>query len=85
MARTLDERSIPATLVVFPDEGHGLARPENNLAFVALTEVFLAPPRGRYQPIDDALSRLPAEIPIGPPTWPGESAGVRTRGIAPGR
>lgn len=66
MARTLDERSIPATLVVFPDEGHGLARPENNLAFVALTEVFLARHLGgRYQPIDDALSRSSAEIPIG--------------------
>jgi hypothetical protein len=28
--------------VVFPDEGHGFARPENSLAFRAITESFLA-------------------------------------------
>jgi len=28
--------------VVFPDEGHGFARPENNIRFNAATEVFLA-------------------------------------------
>ena len=26
----------------FPDEGHGFARPENNLAFYAVAEAFLA-------------------------------------------
>lgn len=66
MARTLDENGVPVTLVVFPDEGHGLARPENNLAFVALAEAFLAQHLGgRYQPIDDQVERSSAEIPIG--------------------
>jgi len=36
------EKNIPVTYVVFPDEGHGFARPENRLAFNAITEAFLA-------------------------------------------
>lgn len=34
-------KGIPVTYVLFPDEGHGFARPENNLAFYATTEHFL--------------------------------------------
>jgi acetyl esterase/lipase len=30
----MKEKKIPVTYVVFPDEGHGFARPENNLAFL---------------------------------------------------
>jgi len=41
--------------VVFPDEGHGFERPENNQVFFALTEAFLSVHIGGwYQPIDDA-------------------------------
>jgi acylaminoacyl-peptidase len=48
------ERHIPVTYVVFPDEGHGFARPENRLAFNAITETFLARHLGgRCQPVDD--------------------------------
>lgn len=32
----------PVTYVLYPDEGHGLARPENRLDFAARTEAFLA-------------------------------------------
>ena len=38
----MQEKKIPVTYVLFPDEGHGFARPENNLAFNAVTEAFLA-------------------------------------------
>ncbi|MEE3001177.1 MAG: S9 family peptidase [Planctomycetota bacterium] len=38
----MNERSIPVTYVVFPDEGHGFAKPENRLAFMAVTEQFLS-------------------------------------------
>jgi acylaminoacyl-peptidase len=48
------ERHIPVTYVVFPDEGHGFARPENRLAFNAITETFLARHLGgRCEPIGD--------------------------------
>jgi dipeptidyl aminopeptidase/acylaminoacyl peptidase len=32
----------PVEYIVFPDEGHGFARPENQLKFYAAAEPFLA-------------------------------------------
>jgi dipeptidyl aminopeptidase/acylaminoacyl peptidase len=32
----------PVTYIVFPDEGHGFAKPENNLRFCAAAEPFFA-------------------------------------------
>jgi dipeptidyl aminopeptidase/acylaminoacyl peptidase len=44
----------PVTYVVFPDEGHGFARPENDLAFKAIMEAFLARHLGgRAEPVGD--------------------------------
>ncbi|HEY1709699.1 MAG TPA: S9 family peptidase [Rhizomicrobium sp.] len=34
-------KGIPVTYVLFPDEGHGFHRPENNIAFNAVAESFL--------------------------------------------
>lgn len=36
------ERGLPVEYIVFPDEGHGFARPENNRKFIAAAEAFLA-------------------------------------------
>lgn len=38
----MQKNKIPVTYVLFPDEGHGFKRPENRLAFYAITEAFLA-------------------------------------------
>ena len=35
-------RNIPVIYALYPDEGHGFARPENRLSFYALAEKFLA-------------------------------------------
>jgi dipeptidyl aminopeptidase/acylaminoacyl peptidase len=44
----------PVEYVVYPDEGHGFARPENRLHFFAITEQFLAKHLGgRAEPIGD--------------------------------
>jgi hypothetical protein len=49
-------KSIPVTYVLFPDEGHGFARPANNIAFNAVAENFLQPCLGgRAEPIGEAL------------------------------
>jgi hypothetical protein len=46
----LRERNYPVEYLVAPDEGHGFARPINNLAMFATTEKFLAKHLGgRYQ------------------------------------
>ena len=54
--RSIDgSSSIAATYILFPDEGHGFARPENNIAFFAIAESFLASHLGRAEPIGDAF------------------------------
>ena len=43
--------------MLFPDEGHGFARPENNMAFTALAEGFLAAHLGgRVEPVGEDLT-----------------------------
>jgi len=54
---------IPVTYVLYPDEGHGFARPENNIAFYAVAENFLAACiGGRAEPVGDALKPSSAQI-----------------------
>lgn len=54
---------IPITYVLYPDEGHGFARPENNIAFYAIAENFLAECLGgRAEPLGDALKPASAQI-----------------------
>ena len=42
IAQALREKKIPVTYIVYTDEGHGFARPENNLDFFGRVEEFLA-------------------------------------------
>lgn len=54
---------IPVTYVLFPDEGHGFARPENSIAFYAIAENFLAECLGgRAEPLGDVLAPASAQI-----------------------
>lgn len=54
IVRALREKDIPVTYVLYPDEGHGFARPENRLSFFAIAEAFLAQNLGgRLQPAGD--------------------------------
>jgi dipeptidyl aminopeptidase/acylaminoacyl peptidase len=47
----LRDRGVPVEYIVFPDEGHGFARPENQLRFSAAAEAFLAKHLGgRFEP-----------------------------------
>jgi dipeptidyl aminopeptidase/acylaminoacyl peptidase len=42
IVEALRKKNIPVTYIVYPDEGHGFARPENNLDFFGRAEDFLA-------------------------------------------
>ncbi|MEO0464238.1 MAG: S9 family peptidase [Pseudomonadota bacterium] len=54
---------IPVTYVLYPDEGHGFAKPVNNIAYTALTENFLSTCLGgRSEPIGDTVANSTAEI-----------------------
>jgi dipeptidyl aminopeptidase/acylaminoacyl peptidase len=52
IVQAMQEKAIPVTYVLYTDEGHGFARPENSLSFSAISEAFLANVLGgRYEPI----------------------------------
>jgi dipeptidyl aminopeptidase/acylaminoacyl peptidase len=71
-------KDIPVTYVVFPDEGHGFARPVNNIAFNAITENFLASCLGgRAERIGDAVKASTAEVREGAAGVPGLGAAVK--------
>ncbi|PKB19558.1 dipeptidyl aminopeptidase/acylaminoacyl peptidase [Novosphingobium kunmingense] len=56
-------RSIPVTYVLFPDEGHGFARPANNIAFNAVAENFLGQCLGgRAEPIGNDMTPSTAQV-----------------------
>lgn len=42
IVEAMEKNGIPVTYALYPDEGHGFARPENRISFYALTEKFLA-------------------------------------------
>jgi len=68
----MQSKGIPVTYVLFPDEGHGFARPENNIAFNAVTENFLAGClRGRAEPIGGTVKVSSAKVPVGAQHAPG--------------
>jgi dipeptidyl aminopeptidase/acylaminoacyl peptidase len=68
----MNARHIPVTYIVFPDEGHGFARPVNNIAFNAVSENFLAPCLGgRAEPIGTALQPSTAQVRQGAEFVPG--------------
>ena len=70
-------KNIPVTYVLFPDEGHGFARPENNIAFNAIAEQFLAACLGgRSEPIGEALKPSSAKIEHGAEFTPGLKAAL---------
>ena len=63
IVKAMNEKQIPVTYVLYPDEGHGFARPENNLSFFAVTEAFLAQHiGGRYQVIGDDFKNSSIQI-----------------------
>ena len=63
----MQKAGIPVTYVLYPDEGHGFAKPTNNLAFYAIAENFLAECLGgRAEALGDVLAPSTAEIVEGP-------------------
>ena len=72
IVNAMTAKDIPVTYVLFPDEGHGFARPENNKAFNAVAEGFLAQCLGgRAQPIGDDFKGSSITVPTGADGVPG--------------
>lgn len=68
----MKEKNIPVTYVLYPDEGHGFARPENRLSFFAVSDGFLAQCLGgRYELVGDDFAGSSITVPVGHEHIPG--------------
>jgi dipeptidyl aminopeptidase/acylaminoacyl peptidase len=77
IVKAMNAKKIPVTYVLFHDEGHGFARPENRFAFYAVTEAFLAKNLGgRYEPIGEAFAGADFSVPSGKDQVPGLEAAL---------
>lgn len=73
----MQAHGIPVTYVLFGDEGHGFHRPENNIAFNAIAENFLAACLGgRAEPMGETLAASNARILAGAEHVPGLRSGA---------
>ncbi|HBR10423.1 S9 family peptidase [Candidatus Bipolaricaulota bacterium] len=71
----MQEKNIPVTYVLYSDEGHGFARPENRLSFYAVAEAFLAAHLGgECESIGDSFIDSTIAVPSGVEQIPGLSA-----------
>ena len=79
-------KNIPVTYILFPDEGHGFARPENNIAFYAASEQFLAKCLGgRAEPYGQAFAGSSITSPYGAEFAPGLQAALAAHSPAGGK
>jgi len=70
----MQAKNIPVTYVLYPDEGHGFARPPNRLSFNAVTEGFLGTCLGgRIEPFGSDLEGATIQVPAGADLVPGLS------------
>jgi dipeptidyl aminopeptidase/acylaminoacyl peptidase len=66
IVKAMQAKGLPVTYVLYPDEGHGFARPENRTSFFAVSEIFLAQHLGgAYQPLGDDLAGSSITVPSG--------------------
>jgi dipeptidyl aminopeptidase/acylaminoacyl peptidase len=77
IVKAMQAKGLPVTYVLFPDEGHGFARPENKLAFYAVAEIFLAQHLGgSYEPVSLDFMGSSITVPSGVDNVYGLGAGL---------
>lgn len=74
----MQDREIPVTYVVYPDEGHGFAKPGNKIAYIAMTEAFFAAHLGgAFEAFGDDLDHSSHEIRTGAKIFDGHLQGAQ--------
>ena len=80
IVKAMQEKNIPVTYVLFPDEGHGFARPENRMSFNAVTEKFLSQYLGgRIEPIGNDFEGSSITVPTGADNIPNLNAALANK------
>ena len=73
-------KNLPVTYVLYADEGHGFARPQNRLSFYAITEAFLSKYLGgRFEPIGRDFDDSSVSVSAGAQIVPGIAAALAVR------
>jgi dipeptidyl aminopeptidase/acylaminoacyl peptidase len=79
IVKAMQEKKIPVTYVLYPDEGHGFVRPENRLSFNAVAEAFLAAQLGgRFEPVGKDFVGSTITVPAGAEHVPGLPEAVKS-------
>jgi dipeptidyl aminopeptidase/acylaminoacyl peptidase len=72
IVEAMQSKGIPVTYALYPDEGHGFYRPENNTSFNAVAEAFLSENLGgRCEPFGDDLKGSSLQVLAGAEDIPG--------------
>ena len=75
----MQSKKIPVTYVLYPDEGHGFARPANRTSFYAVAEAFLSQCLGgRFQAVGDDFKGSTVQVPKGAEFVPGLKEALAT-------
>ncbi len=77
IVKAMQQKNIPVTYVLYPDEGHNLNRPRNRISFFAVAEAFLAEHLGgKCEPIGSDLEGSSIQVPVGAVHIPGLKAAL---------
>lgn len=72
MVKVMVENGARVVYALYPDEGHGFLRPENNYSFWAIAEIFFGQCLGgRYQTLTDELEGSSVQVLMGAEFIPG--------------
>jgi len=78
IVQAMQTKKIPVSYVLFPDEGHGFAKPNNRIAFNAVAEAFLGQCLGgRVEPLGEAVRQSTAQVVTGAEHVPGLPAAMK--------
>ena len=77
IVEAMKQKNIPVTYVLYPDEGHGFARPENRLSFYAVAEAFLSEHlNGQFEPVGEDFQGSKIRVTEGADQVPGLQAAL---------
>ncbi len=81
IVQAMQMKNHPVTYVLYSDEGHGFARPENRLSFYAVAEAFLSQHLGgRFEPVGDDFLDSSITVPVGANEIPCLEAAISKNG-----
>ena len=80
----MQAKGLPVTYVLYPDEGHGFARPQNRISFYAVSEGFLSQCLGgRFEPVAEDFAGASLKVPAGADRIPGLTEALRKLEASP--